>query len=84
VAGVFLLERRSGGPAAPRFEPLVAPPLLLASTFNLVLRGEERLQGLLDVCALAAAGRVERIVIGAGSDPTAVAAVLADRIGAGA
>jgi len=84
LAGVFLLERRDDGPSQPRFESMVAPPLLLASTFNLVLRGEERLEGLLDVCALAAAGRVERVVVGAESDPSAVAAAVAERIGAGA
>jgi hypothetical protein len=41
--------------------------LLLAATFNFVLATPERLQGLLEVCALAARLRVELISCGPGT-----------------
>ncbi|MET0558976.1 MAG: hypothetical protein ABW065_09945 [Solirubrobacterales bacterium] len=82
VAGLFLLERHREGPDQPRFEPVLAPSLLLAATFNLVLLGAERLESLLDVCALAAEGAVERVVSGPGADASLVAEAVAERIGA--
>lgn len=82
LAGLFLLERRPEGPSRPRFETVVAPPALLAATFNLVLLGGERLEGLLDICALAAGGLVERVVSGPAVDPSMVAEAVAERIGA--
>lgn len=84
LAGLFLLERRPDGPAWPHFEPVVGPAALLASTFNLVLLGDERLEGLLDLCALAAEGPVERVVSGPEVDPAMVAEAVAERIGIGA
>jgi hypothetical protein len=64
LAALFLLDRRADGPERPAFEPAVDARLLLAATFNFVLASPERLRGLLEVCALAARLRVERIVIG--------------------
>ncbi len=83
LKAIFVLERDPEGPSRPRFEPVVAPQMLLAATFNLVLLERPRLEALLDVCALAAAGRVEKVVIGPGSDAPALAEELAERIGVG-
>jgi hypothetical protein len=78
---IFVLDRRPRGPARPRFEPVVEPQVLLAATFNLVLRERARLEGLLDVCALAAGGRVERVVVGPETDAPTLAEELAERMG---
>lgn len=83
LKAIFVLERNLEGPLRPRFEPVVAPQVLLAATFNLVLLERPRLEALLDVCALAAAGRVERVVVGPGGDASALAEELAERIGVG-
>ena len=64
VQALFFLDRRPDGPARPRFESVEDPRTLLAATFNFVLATPERLHRLLDVCALAAQRRVERITIG--------------------
>jgi hypothetical protein len=64
LAALFFLDRRPDGPSEPRFEPVDDPRLLLAATFNFVFAAPARLQRLLDVCALAAQQRVERIVLG--------------------
>jgi hypothetical protein len=82
LAALFFLDRRADGPAQPRFERAGDPQLLLASTFNSVLTGPERLLGLLDVCALAARQRVERIVVGLDVDAARLAGALAQRLGA--
>jgi hypothetical protein len=81
LRAVFLLERGGDGPAEPRFEPVGEAPALLASTFNLVLRDPARLARLLEVCALAAERRVERIVVGPATDPTQLGNAVAERIG---
>lgn len=60
---LFLLDRRLDGPPAPRFERLDDAQVLLGSTFNLVLSSPQRLERLLDACAIAARQRVERIVV---------------------
>jgi hypothetical protein len=83
LKAIFVLDRSPEGPSRPRFEPVVAPPVLLAATFNLVLLERPRLEALLDVCALAAAGRVERVVVGPGGDASTLAEELAGRIGVG-
>jgi hypothetical protein len=63
LGALFLLERRGvQTPEPPRFEPAADARLLLSSTFNFVLAAPARLRRLLDVCALAAQLRVERIV----------------------
>jgi len=82
LRALFFLDRRPDGPAEPRFEPAADSQMLLAATFNLVLAGPRRLEGLLDVCALAARGRVERIVVGPDLDATALGAAVEGRIGA--
>jgi hypothetical protein len=64
LAALFFLDRRADGPTAPRFEPVRDPRALLAATFNFVLASPERLKRLLEVCALAAQQRVERVLIG--------------------
>ena len=55
--------------------------MLLAATFNFVLATPDRLQGLLEVCALAAELTVERIVIGPGCGAPAVAQAIQRRLG---
>jgi hypothetical protein len=62
LAALFFLERRSNGPASPRFEPAVDAQMLLGATFNLLVTTPERLRGLLEVCTIAARLRVEQIV----------------------
>jgi hypothetical protein len=84
LRALFFLDRRPDGPPAPRFEPAADAQLLLASTFNLVLADPERLAGLLDVCALAARGRVERILVGPAVDATELGAAVRRRIGGSA
>jgi hypothetical protein len=79
VRASFLLDRRPDGPERPRFEPLRSPQLLLASTFNLVLLGAMRLQGLLDVCALLA-GSAEHVVFGPATGPAELAAAIEARL----
>ncbi len=82
LRSLFFLERCSDGPASPRFEPAADAQALLAATFNLVLSDSRRLAGLLDVCALVAAGRVERILAGPEVDATELSAAVERRIGA--
>jgi hypothetical protein len=79
---LFFLDRRLEGPTAPRFEPVADAQMLLASTFNLVLADSQRLAGLLDVCALAARGRVERVVAGPEVDASELGVAVEHRIGA--
>jgi hypothetical protein len=81
VQALFFIDRRADGPAQPRFEPAADAQMLLSATFNLVLATPQRLQGLLDACALAARGRVERIVIGPGVDATELGAAVERRLG---
>jgi hypothetical protein len=61
---LFFFDRSADGPARPRFEPAADAQALLSSTFNLVLTGPQRLERLLDACALLAGCRVERIACG--------------------
>ncbi len=63
--GVLLfLDRKADGPASPSFQACTDARLLLAATFNFVLATPERLQRLLEVCALAARLRVELVSCG--------------------
>jgi hypothetical protein len=82
LRALFFIERRPEGPPAPRFEPAADAQALLASTFNLVLAEPRRLAGLLDVCALLARGRVERVLAGPAVGPAELAAAIERRIGA--
>ena len=81
LTSLFFLDRRSTGPSKPRFEPAADPQLLLGATFNSVLTTPSRLRGLLEVCAIAARRRVERIVIGPGGDAAQLGSAIARRIG---
>ena len=80
LSALFFLDRRPDGPPVPRFEPAADPQALLAATFNLLLADPERLTGLLDVCALAARRRVERIILGPRTDATELGAAVARRL----
>jgi hypothetical protein len=81
LAALFFLDRRRDGPSEPRFEPATDPQPLLAATFNTVLTTPARLRGLLEVCALAARRRVERVAIGPGVDATQLAVAVEQRLG---
>jgi len=83
LEAIFLLDRRAGAPPEPCFERVTGSQALLSATFNLVLLEGSRLEALLDVCALAAGGRVERLVVDRETDASTVAAALAERIGVG-
>lgn len=75
LARAYLIERREGGGAL-ELGPLrpVDPRLLLAGSFNFVIRTPERLTNQLDLCArLARAGAVHRLSVPAGVGPTDVA-----------
>jgi hypothetical protein len=80
LSALFFLERRADGPEQPRFEPAADAQLLLAATFNFVLVTPERLRGLLDVCALAARLRVERIIVGPATDASELGAAVEQRL----
>jgi len=80
LAGLFFLDRRTNGPARPRFEPVADAQMLLAATFNFVLATPERLRGLLEVCALAARLRVERIVSDPGTSVGELVAAVEQRL----
>jgi hypothetical protein len=81
LAALFFLDRRRDAPSEPRFEPAIDPRTLLAATFNTVLTTPARLRGLLEVCALAARRRVERVAIGPGVDAAQLAAAVERRLG---
>jgi hypothetical protein len=83
LAGIFYIDRRADGPTMPRFERAGGGAPLLASTFNLFMRGEERMRGLLDVCELAAHQRIERVAAAPSVDPSQLAEAVLDRLGAG-
>jgi hypothetical protein len=80
LAALFFLDRRKDGPTQPSFEPATEALALLTSTFNFVLRTPRRLQGLLDVCALAAQLRVERINAGPATSAADLGAAVERRL----
>jgi hypothetical protein len=80
LGGVLCLERSSDGPDKPHFEPLGDGAPLLASTFNLMLRDGERMGSLLEVCALVAQERVERVTAGPAVNPAALAGAVMERM----
>ena len=80
LEALFFLERHRDGPARPRFEPVSDAEWLLSATFNFVLDTPVRLRRLLEVCALAARCRVERILAGPAVDATTLAVELQRRL----
>jgi hypothetical protein len=84
LAALFFVDRRPDARGEPRFEPAADPQLLLAATFNSVLRTPRRLRELLEVCALIADRRVERIAIGSDVDAAQLAAAIERRLGGAA
>lgn len=81
LEALFLLERQPDGLARPQFEPLADGTPLLAATFNTVLTGPARLRELLEICALAARGRVERVRVGPTLDAAGLAEAVLERLG---
>jgi hypothetical protein len=79
---LFFLERRAGPPSAPEFEALPDARMLLAATFNTVLRSPKRLRALLELCATLATRRVERLTISPGTRPEQVAEAIERRLSA--
>lgn len=79
VSAVYFLERRARA-ARLTFEPAIgASRLLLASSYNFVIRTPERLVRQLDLCArLAQTARLTRIVIPDGVNARALAAALTE------
>jgi hypothetical protein len=77
---VLLLDRRPDGPPRPCFEHVGDGATLLSGTFNLMLRDGARATRLLEVCALAARGRVLRVRCGPDSGPQALAAAVLERL----
>jgi hypothetical protein len=80
LAALFFLNRRADGPELPRFETVSDPQLLLSATFNFVLSTSARLSGLLEVCAIAAGSRVERVLAGPSVDATQLSEAIAQRM----
>jgi hypothetical protein len=80
LAALFFLDRREDGPESPRFEPAADAQMLLGATFNLLLRTPERLRSQLEVCALAAQLRVERIVCDLDAGPAQLSAAVELRL----
>jgi len=81
---LFFLQRVAQELPDARFEPVGDALTLLAATFNFALETPQRSRGLLEVCALIARRRVERVCIGASLDPAALAdAVIARLHGSG-
>lgn len=78
---LFFLDRRPDGPTRPRFEAAADAQALLSSTFNLVLSGPQRLERLLDTCALLAACRVERVECGPAVGVAELGDAVEERIG---
>jgi HPr Serine kinase C-terminal domain len=78
---LLFIDRRPGGPASPSFEAAADARALLASTFNLLLTGPQRLERLLDACALIAGSEVERIVCGTEVGVEELGAAVEQRIG---
>jgi hypothetical protein len=80
LEALFFVDRRADGPAQPRFEPAANAQILLSATFNFVLASPRRLQNLLDVCALAARLRVDRIVAGPSTSASELAVAVERRL----
>jgi hypothetical protein len=80
LTNLFFVERRADGPPQPEFSAVGDPRLLLGATFNFLLVTPERLHGLLDVCATAAQGAVERVIAGPGTGVAELCTALERRL----
>jgi hypothetical protein len=78
---LLFLDRKADGPESPRFNPATDAQMLLAATFNFVLTTPERLQSLLEVCALAARRRVELVACGPSTSVPELADAIEQRLG---
>jgi HPr kinase/phosphorylase len=77
LGGMVFLDRERKGPAEPVIERVADTRALLSATFNFVLDDPERLERLLDVCAIAAQGPLARVRFGATVDPDRLAGAVA-------
>jgi hypothetical protein len=80
LGDVIVLGRSPGGPSQPLFAPLTDPRVLLAGTFNRVLRDGAHAARLLEVCALAARGHVWLMRVGLHVDAATLAAAVIEQL----
>lgn len=80
LGALFFVQRIADGPARPRFEKVLDAPTLIAGTFNFVQASPMRLRRLLDVCAVAARTRVERVTLGPGIGARELAEAVVERL----
>ena len=80
LAALFFLDRSAGQARGTSFEPCADARTLLASTFNFVLDSPARMRRLLDVGALLARGRAERITVPGSVDADQLAAAVIARV----
>jgi hypothetical protein len=80
LSTLMFLALSPHGPEKPTFQPISDARSLLSATFNLALEDPGRLSGLLEVCAIAARGRVERVLAGPSVDSTELAAAVMQRL----
>jgi hypothetical protein len=80
LTDLFFLQRLPDGPAQPSFQAIGDGRALLSCTFNLLLREQQRMVRLLDVCALAARRRVESVRAGPDVTPPVLARAVVDRV----
>ncbi|HTA36319.1 MAG TPA: hypothetical protein VK761_06355 [Solirubrobacteraceae bacterium] len=82
IAALLFLQHRRDGSGTARFEAVTDARMLLAATFNTVLRTPARLRSLLELCATVASRRVERVVIGPRTPVDQLADAIQQRVGA--
>jgi hypothetical protein len=80
LGSLFFLIRGERKPERPEFQPVTDPRSLLSATFNFVLATPGRLQGLLEVSAMAASLRVETLAFAPPSDSDALALEIERRL----
>jgi hypothetical protein len=80
LSATFFLRRSNDGPSRVQFQPVTNAATTLASTFNFLLAGPERLLRLLEVSALIADTRAEEVHFGPSLDASALALAIAQRI----
>lgn len=80
LTDLFCLQRLPDGPEQPSFAAIGDGRVLLSSTFNLLLREQQRMLRLLDVCALAARRRVQSLCAGPDVTPAVLAQGVIDSV----